>query len=182
MRKVGWPLVRPSPTLLALSRYRWNIPVTALLHRSEGEAFSGLVDRLGVARDSLTRSLTFLEARGWLRHRHVREPPYALSAAGRRIGPPCSQIVEVATTLEVESTAFRRWTLPVARALEGWALHFAELRAMLPGITPRALTLALKQMRAVGLVDRRIVGGFPPTAEYRLTDAGARLLPPVLRL
>jgi DNA-binding HxlR family transcriptional regulator len=174
--------MKPSPTLLALSRFRWNIPVTAVLHRTGGAAFGGLVDRLSVSRDSLSRTLTFLGGRGWVRQRRVREPPYVLSASGRRIAAPCCEILTVAEDAGTVDTAFRRWTLPVAGALEGWSLRFAELRAMLPGITPRALTLALKEMQSAGLVEREVVGGFPPSAEYRLTKLGERHLPPLLGL
>jgi DNA-binding HxlR family transcriptional regulator len=174
--------MRPTPTLLALSRYRWNIPVTATLHREQGGDFGGLVDRLAVSRDSLTRTLTFLGDRGWVRHRTTREPHYVLTPGGTRIAPPCVEILQVVEATGTADAAFRRWTLPIARALAGWSPRFQELRAMLPDITPRALTLALKEMQRAGLVHRRVVGGYPPSAEYCLTEQAQQLLPPLLQL
>jgi DNA-binding HxlR family transcriptional regulator len=174
--------MRQTPTLLALSRYRWNIPVTATLHRDRGGDFGGLVQQLSVSRDSLSRSLTFLGEQGWVRHRAAREPHYLLTPGGQRLAPPCLEIVEIVEAGGIADAAFRRWTLPIARALAGWSPRFQELRAMLPDISPRALTLALKEMQRAGLVDRQVVGGYPPTAQYRLSGRGEPLLPPLLRL
>ena len=42
-------------------------------------------------------------------------------------------------------------------------------------VTPRALSLTLKQMLAADLVDRALEDEFPPTAIYGLTGRGARL-------
>ncbi len=62
--------------------------------------------------------------------------------------------------------------MPVVAVL-GTQRRFSELRAALPGVTPRAL--ALKDLERAGLVERRIVGGYPPTALYRPTPASLRL-------
>jgi DNA-binding HxlR family transcriptional regulator len=70
----------------------------------------------------------------------------------------------------------------VLTALHGWELSFAELRASLGGVNPRSLTLALKGMVAAGLVEREVLGGFPPTTSYRLTRAGEAYAPPLARV
>ena len=70
--------------------------------------------------------------------------------------------------------ALRKWSLPVLVALEGPS-RFSELRLRLPGVTPKALAIALKDLRAAGLVERRVEDAYPPTAFYATTAAGRRL-------
>lgn len=173
-----------SSELLTLSRLRWNVPVMAELARAPEATFSRLAEALRVSRDSLSRSLRALAEPAWIARGKEAgtRAPYVLTRAGRRIAPSCVELVRTAQGLALEELAFRRWTLPVATALHGWSLRFAELRAMLPDITPRALALALKEMEAVGLLKREILGGFPPSASYRLTAKGQRFLPALDRL
>ena len=53
-------------------------------------------------------------------------------------------------------------------------------KATLPGITARALTLALKSLQKTDLVERTVRDGYPPTTCYRLTRR-SRPLWPLLR-
>ncbi|MCC6573016.1 MAG: helix-turn-helix transcriptional regulator [Planctomycetes bacterium] len=165
-----------SPDLLTLARLRGNIPVMAALDGSP-RGFSQLADALDLSRDTLSRSLKALQPK-WVRH----AGDYRLTAAGTKIAPVCGGILELAVRIRQKEVLLRRWTLPVAAALRHWSLHFGELRAMLPGITPRALTLALKEMAEAGLVAREIEMSFPPSAIYRLTGAAERLLPLIGRI
>jgi DNA-binding HxlR family transcriptional regulator len=50
------------------------------------------------------------------------------------------------------------------------------------GATPRALTLALKDLVDAGIVERRVHDEFPPGTSYRLTSAGRALRNRVTRL
>lgn len=170
-----------SPIVLSLSRQRWNVPVMACLHASGEATYVSLVDELAVSRDSLSRSLQALQVLRWVLPRE-RPPGYVLSKPGRRIAPPCADLLAAARTAKAEDLVLRRWTLPIAAALHGWSLRFAELKAVLADITPRALALALKDMETSGLVEREIIGGFPPSAAYTMTEKGARLLPALERL
>ena len=68
----------------------------------------------------------------------------------------------------------RKWSLPVLAALRQPA-RFSELRASVPGVTPRALALALKDLQAAELVERRIEDAYPPRALYVPTAQGRRL-------
>jgi len=171
-----------SSTILTLSRHRWNVPLVARLGRSHGESFGSLVRGLAISRDSLSRSLRAVAAPGWVARGSARPSLYRITPAGRSIAPRCERILRVADAGDVRDLSLRRWTLPIARALDRWRLRFAQLRAMLPGITPRALALALKEMQAAGLVEREVIGGFPPTASYALTPLAKRLLPPLREL
>jgi DNA-binding HxlR family transcriptional regulator len=69
----------------------------------------------------------------------------------------------------------RRWTLGTIYACSSGAARFNEFRQSLPGISPTTLSDRLEQLEAAGIVERRLVSGRPPHAEYRLTATGKRL-------
>ena len=69
----------------------------------------------------------------------------------------------------------RRWTLGTIYACSSGAARFNEFRQSLPGISPTTLSDRLEQLEAAGIVDRRLVPGRPPHAEYHLTATGKRL-------
>jgi DNA-binding HxlR family transcriptional regulator len=165
--------------IVRLSEYRWNTPVLAHLHQHAAASFVTLTEALEVSRDALSRSLHALLEPKWIAVREGARREYKLTRTGGNIAPACSQILEIAGASDLQDLALRRWTLPIAAALTNWSLHFGELKAMLPGITPRALTLALKDMQAAGLIEREVIGGFPPSTSYKLTDKGAAFLPPI---
>jgi DNA-binding HxlR family transcriptional regulator len=72
-------------------------------------------------------------------------------------------------------TLLRKWSVPVLAEL-GEERRFSELRAALPGVTPRALALALKDLEAAGLVERLVDDqSYPPTVTYAATRAAAPL-------
>ncbi|MCS7364527.1 MAG: helix-turn-helix transcriptional regulator [archaeon GB-1867-035] len=54
-------------------------------------------------------------------------------------------------------------------------LRFIEIMRKLPGITPKALTSRLRELKAVGIVKRKVYPEIPPRAEYILTDEGYEL-------
>ena len=164
-------------TILELSRYRWNLPMIERLQQAPSVSFVELAEGLAASRDAIRRSLACLTGQAWVLRRREAGPRYLLSKTGLRLAPSCVTLLEAARTQEVQPLALRRWTLPVASALGGWELRFAELKVLLPGITARALVMVLKDMQEGGLVSREVVGGFPPSAVYRLTGAGARFLP-----
>jgi DNA-binding HxlR family transcriptional regulator len=58
--------------------------------------------------------------------------------------------------------------MPAVLALAEGECRYSELRQRLPGVTPRALTLALKDLSAAELVERRVTRDYPPATLYRL--------------
>lgn len=59
-------------------------------------------------------------------------------------------------------------------------LRFNALCRMVPGATPRIVTLQLRELEADGIILRTVYPEVPPKVEYELTDLG-RSLEPVLR-
>ena len=102
--------------------------------------------------------------------------------AGAALLPARVDLVEVLDDLDVTETGLKKWSMPVVHALGDEPRRFSELRSALPGITACALTLALKDLVAAGLVQRTVTDGFPPSTSYRLTPAARPLLAPLTRL
>jgi DNA-binding HxlR family transcriptional regulator len=83
--------------------------------------------------------------------------------------------MEQRRNLGLDHGCLGRWSLPlVARLDRRWA-QFSWLQAQLSPISPRSLSLGLKQLLEVGLVDRRLEDAFPPKPLYGLTTRGQRL-------
>lgn len=61
--------------------------------------------------------------------------------------------------------------------IERGTLRFGEIRTILAGITPRMLTLQLRELEAVGLIRRKVYPVVPPHVEYSLTTFGRSLEP-----
>jgi DNA-binding HxlR family transcriptional regulator len=92
-----------------------------------------------------------------------------MSPRCRSCAPVPSELRAVADLLE------RRWTLGTIYACSSGATRFNEFRQSLPGISPTTLSDRLEHLEARGIVQRQLVQGRPPHAEYRLTAKGKRL-------
>ena len=174
-------------TLVALFHYRWSVPILAELHRQRGSRFVTLSRILGLSRESLRRTLAALIEGGLVGRNpgygHPLRPEYVLTSSGERIAAACRPLVERLRRSELEEVGLKKWSMPVVFALANRPLRFSELRDRLEGISPRALTLALKDLEAAGLVDRRVTDDYPPATVYSLAGAGrplARLLAQIL--
>jgi DNA-binding HxlR family transcriptional regulator len=162
------------PDLIALFHHRWSAPVLAELLRQKGSRFAALSGTLGVGSDSLRRALDSLLALGLVTrypgYGHPLRPEYVLTDQGRRVAQRCTKLLAASE----DDVLLRKWSLPVLAAL-GRPARFSELRAAIPGVTPRALALALKDLQAADLVERRVEDAYPPRALYTPTPQGRRL-------
>jgi DNA-binding HxlR family transcriptional regulator len=68
-----------------------------------------------------------------------------------------------------------RWATLIVRELLTGPKRFTELRAALPGISPKTLSSRLQRFVHTGLVTRTAYPEIPPRVQYQLTPAGARL-------
>jgi DNA-binding HxlR family transcriptional regulator len=70
-----------------------------------------------------------------------------------------------------------KWTILVIRDLSEGRSRFCELERSLRGISPRTLSLRLRELEEQGIVERRTFPEVPPRVEYELTGKGQALLP-----
>jgi DNA-binding HxlR family transcriptional regulator len=162
--------------LIALCHHRWSAPVLAELGRARGARFVVLVNRLGVGRASLQRTLAALVELGLVRRNpgygHPLRPEYLLTPQGEEAASRCTRLL--AAVDGKADVLLRKWSLPVLVALRG-NRRFSELRDALPAITARALALALKDLERAGLVTRRVEETYPPSTLYAATPEARRL-------
>lgn len=171
------PLLRAA----ALFHHRWSVPILAEMHRAGGATrFVVLLNRLGVSRDALSHTLRALIAQGWVRRNpgygHPLRPEYLLTRSGARLAPKCASLVSELERQDQLDVALHKWSLPILLATVVTGGRFSELKAVLSGITARALALSLKELHSAGLVDRTLVAGFPPSSRYEATRSGRRLV------
>ncbi|MCP1311857.1 winged helix-turn-helix transcriptional regulator [Paenibacillus tyrfis] len=84
-------------------------------------------------------------------------------------GVPCP----IAKTLDVIGT---KWTFLIIRDLliEG-TMRFSDLLKSMDGISPKTLSLRLKELEDHGVLERTVYPEVPPRVEYTLTEKGRRL-------
>ncbi|GLI06465.1 MULTISPECIES: winged helix-turn-helix transcriptional regulator [Paenibacillus] len=84
-------------------------------------------------------------------------------------GVPCP----IAKTLDVIGT---KWTFLIIRDLliEG-TMRFSDLLKSMDGISPKTLSLRLKELEDHGMLERTVYPEVPPRVEYTLTEKGRRL-------
>ena len=179
MRSNEKPPAWPGPGGFQLFHHRWSVPILAELHRLGGAKFVTLAKRLGVSRSVLTTTLERLVAAGLVARNpgqgHPLRPEYLLTEAGRRLGPFCVDVVEGARVGQQDELLRSKWALPIQFTIRRQGRRFSEIERDLAGITPRALSQELKQLRESGLVRRTLIDGFPPITLYELTPKGRPL-------
>jgi DNA-binding HxlR family transcriptional regulator len=177
----------PISEVIGLFHHRWTVPVLAELDRTGGTRAVTLMRRLDVGRESLGRTLHALIALRLVRRNpgygHPLRPEYLLTERGAAVAPSCRALLDGLRALGLEAVGLNKWSVPVLVALsaggEPSAHRFSELRDELPGISPRALTLALKALTDAGVVRRTVLDTFPPATRYGLARRGRRLGPAV---
>lgn len=70
-----------------------------------------------------------------------------------------------------------KWTPIVVYTLADKTLRFGEIAARIDKISRKVLTDQLKEMEAVGLINRESFAETPPRVEYSLTKKGMDLIP-----
>jgi DNA-binding HxlR family transcriptional regulator len=163
--------------LIRLFHNRWGPPVLAELRRQRGSRFVTLSRMLGVGRDSLRRTLAALIDQGLVRRNpgygHPLRPEYVLTKSGQAVARRC-ELLLTAVNGNAE-IVLKKWSVPILAALAR-PCRFSELRARLPGVSTRALALALKDLERAGLVERRVdQSARPPAVVYGATRAAKAL-------
>ncbi|WP_339209400.1 helix-turn-helix domain-containing protein [Paenibacillus sp. FSL K6-3182] len=76
-----------------------------------------------------------------------------------------------------------KWTFLIIRdLLVEETMRFSELLKSLEGISPKTLSLRLKELEDQGIVSRTIYAEVPPRVEYTITEKGKTLEPIFIEL
>ena len=86
------------------------------------------------------------------------------------------------TSREVLEHVTGKWSLLALSALAESPRRFGELRRRIEGISEKMLSQGLQALERDGWVHREVRSTIPPHVEYRLTGAGAELVPHLLGL
>ncbi|YCA45535.1 helix-turn-helix transcriptional regulator [Bacillus sp. JZ8] len=70
-----------------------------------------------------------------------------------------------------------KWTFLILRELFIESKRFGELQKTLKNVSPRTLSLRLKELEHEGIISRKIYAEIPPHVEYSLTHKGETLRP-----
>ena len=70
-----------------------------------------------------------------------------------------------------------KWTFLIIRDLFDGVKRFGELRKSLVGVSPKTLSIRLKELEERDVIKRTAYLTVPPTVEYTLTDKGNSLRP-----
>lgn len=83
------------------------------------------------------------------------------------------EICPIAKTLDVIGT---KWTFLIIRdlMLEG-VMRFSDLQKSMTGISPKTLSLRLRELEEHQIITRTVYPEVPPRVEYCLTEKGKKL-------
>lgn len=69
------------------------------------------------------------------------------------------------------------WKMPILWRLRNRVMRYGELRKDIPHISDKMLTSQLRDLEAMGLVNRKVYAEVPPRTEYSLTPRGKASIP-----
>ncbi len=70
-----------------------------------------------------------------------------------------------------------KWTVEIVNVLLDGPRRYGEIKTTLDDISPKMLSLRLRELERWGYVTRTIYPEIPPRVEYALTDQGRTLAP-----
>ncbi len=178
--------------LIGLCHRRWSLPILAELQKEVrpggggGAKFVTLAHRLSLSRQTLRDTLDDLIERDYLMRNpgmgHPMRPEYMLTESGHDAAPHAAALMQRLRGAKLDDLMLRKWSLPVLYAVARGASRFGQLKGVLPGVTPRALTLALKDLEAAGLVRRTVTDSYPPGVAYAPSKRSRRIVQALRRL
>lgn len=158
---------------------RWTVPILAELSVRRGCKFAWLVHTLGAGRAVVRQTLDDLIDLGLVQRNagygHPLRPEYLLTDRGRAVAPACAALMGALRAADVLDVGLKKWSMPTLAAVGSGADRFGAIARRLGGATDRAVSLALKDLRAVRLIDRRVDAGAPPAPIYATTTRGLAL-------
>jgi DNA-binding HxlR family transcriptional regulator len=89
------------------------------------------------------------------------------------VGTTEDPIAAAQADLRIVRSIFGKWSADVLLVLHSVpSVGFEQLRRSLPKISPRVLSLKLKELEHAGMVERAIIDSRPPRVSYSLTERG----------
>ncbi len=89
------------------------------------------------------------------------------------VGPSGDPVGAAQADLKIVRSIFGKWSADLLLALHAVpSIGFEELRRSMPGISPRVLSMKLKELEQNGMVQREIIDTRPPRVRYSLTQRG----------
>lgn len=70
-----------------------------------------------------------------------------------------------------------RWTGPILQAVLAGRHRYADIKAMIPGLSDTMLSQRLRALEAEGVLERRVIPASPVRVEYYPTAKGEALVP-----
>ncbi|MEM6347549.1 MAG: helix-turn-helix domain-containing protein [Bacteroidota bacterium] len=92
------------------------------------------------------------------------------------------EYIEIQSVMDALDIIGGKWKFPILFSLCSSTKRFSELQSDLKGISPRALSNALKDLEVNDLVTRKVFPEVPIRVEYSLTEYGAELRPVMLAI
>lgn len=164
-----------------LSHFRWTLPVWGEVIARRGARTVELRHALGVAPVPLRRSLDRLTLLDLVvpnpGYGHPMRPEWVLGVLGKELASPAQRLLRCLAEHDLEERGRKKWSLPTLLAVGG-AERFNEISEALPEASPRAVTLALRDLVDAGWIVRSVEDTWPPQVRYRLTALGRRVVKP----
>ena len=89
------------------------------------------------------------------------------------IGPADDPVAAAQADLRIVRSIFGKWSADVLLVLHSVpSVGFEQLRRSLTKISPRVLSLKLKELEHAGMVERTVIDSRPPRVSYSLTERG----------
>ncbi len=172
--------------LTELFHHRWSVPILAEFDGAPGVTVAMLVYRLGGSVGAIRQALDWLVNAGWVRrvtgHGHPLRPEYVPTKRGRALAPATNVLLQALADSGEPDVVLRKWTVPDLLGLAEGPRRFSDLRAELPDVTDRALSMILRELEARGFVTRHVGDDTPPSVTYMASAVVGRLEPSIRAL
>ena len=90
--------------------------------------------------------------------------------------------IEIQSVMDAFEILGGKWKFPIIYSLCKEKKRFKELETDLQGVSPKALSNALKDLEINGIIKREVFATVPVTVEYSLTTYGKDLKPVLLSI